>query len=126
MLRWFTCPAAAYQAHDLIDSDALLVRTRTKCNEYLLKGTGVKFIGTATIGFDHIDTAYCENSNIKWTNAPGCNSGSVKQFITSALLKLSHEHHFKLNEKTIGIIGVGNVGSKVENGQELFWYECVA
>jgi erythronate-4-phosphate dehydrogenase len=107
-------PGSNISSLDLIDSDALLVRTRTKCNEYLLKGTGIKFIGTATIGFDHIDTAYCENSNIKWTNAPGCNSGSVKQYITSALLKLSCEHKFKLNEKTLGIIGVGNVGTKVE------------
>jgi erythronate-4-phosphate dehydrogenase len=107
-------PGSGIAGNDLSDADALMVRTRTKCNESLLKGSGVKFIGTATIGFDHIDTAFCKKSNIKWTNAPGCNSGSVKQYITSALLKLSHEHHFKLNEKTIGIIGVGNVGSKVE------------
>jgi erythronate-4-phosphate dehydrogenase len=56
------------------DCDALLIRTRTKCNEELLEGTKVQFIGTATIGFDHIDTQYCNERKIFWTNAPGCNS----------------------------------------------------
>lgn len=101
------------------DADALLVRTRTKCNEELLEGTSVKFIGTATIGFDHIDTGYCEKRGIEWTNAPGCNSSSVKQYITSALLKLSHDHNFSLKDKTIGIVGVGNVGSKVESAARI-------
>ncbi len=96
------------------DADALLVRTRTKCNEELLKGTNVKFIGTATIGFDHIDIHYCDNNKIKWTNAPGCNSYSVQQYITAALLRISKDHHLKLGDRTLGIIGVGNVGSKVE------------
>lgn len=99
---------------NLKDADALLVRTRTKCNEELLKGTSVKFIGTATIGFDHIDIHYCNTNNIKWTNAPGCNSSSVQQYITAALLRISRDHHFNLEEKTLGIVGVGNVGSKVE------------
>jgi erythronate-4-phosphate dehydrogenase len=96
------------------DADALLIRTRTKCVESLLKGTKVKFVGTATIGFDHIDIAYCNKNNITWTNAPGCNSSSVQQYIASALLKLECDHHFLLNQKTIGIIGVGNVGSKIQ------------
>jgi erythronate-4-phosphate dehydrogenase len=96
------------------DADALLVRTRTKCTEEMLKGTSVRFIGTATIGFDHIDTRYCEKNNIKWTNAPGCNSSSVQQYITTALLKMARDHHFNLKDKTIGIVGVGNVGAKVE------------
>jgi len=98
----------------LIKADALLIRTRTKCTEKLLKDTPVKFIGTATIGFDHIDAQYCEKNNIEWTNAPGCNSSSVAQYVTAALLKLSHDKNYKLKNKTIGIIGVGNVGSKVE------------
>jgi erythronate-4-phosphate dehydrogenase len=97
-----------------LGSDALLVRTRTKCNSELLMGTPVKFIGTATIGFDHIDTDYCEKNNIKWTNAPGCNSSSVQQYIAAALLRISAESGFSLKDKTIGIIGVGNVGSKVQ------------
>ena len=100
--------------HDvLIDADALLVRTRTKCNEQLLNGTNVRFIGTATIGFDHIDTQYCKKNNIRWTNAPGCNSSSVQQYIASALLTAASGFRFSLREKTLGIIGVGNVGSKV-------------
>jgi erythronate-4-phosphate dehydrogenase len=98
----------------LRDTDVLLIRTRTKCTENLLEGTRVRFIGTATIGFDHIDTHYCIKKNITWTNASGCNSNSVQQYVGAALLKISAEHSFYLKDKTIGIIGVGNVGSKVE------------
>jgi erythronate-4-phosphate dehydrogenase len=107
-------PGNLITREDLMNADALLIRTRTKCTESLLKGTKVKFIGTATIGFDHIDTKFCENHNISWTNAPGCNSSSVQQYITAALLKLSRDYNFNLKDKTIGIVGVGNVGSKVE------------
>jgi erythronate-4-phosphate dehydrogenase len=98
----------------LMDADALLTRTRTKCTKSLLKDTKVKFIGTATIGFDHIDTRYCDLNDIKWTNAPGCNSSSVQQYIAAALLKIAGDFQFRLRDKTIGIIGVGNVGTKVE------------
>jgi erythronate-4-phosphate dehydrogenase len=96
------------------DADALLIRTRTKCNEQLLSDSKVRFIGTATIGYDHIDTDFCENNGIFWTNAPGCNSSSVRQYVASALLNLAHDNEFDLREKTLGIVGVGNVGSKVE------------
>jgi erythronate-4-phosphate dehydrogenase len=98
----------------LMNVDALLIRTRTKCTESLLKGTNVRFIGTATIGFDHIDTRFCEKNKIKWTNAPGCNSTSVQQYIAAALLKMSSEFRFSLKNKTMGIVGVGNVGSKIQ------------
>lgn len=96
------------------DCDALLVRTRTICNEELLEGTKVQFIGTATIGFDHIDTQYCNKRKIFWTNAPGCNSSSVQQYIAAALLKVAFNCNCSLKDKTLGIIGVGNVGSKVQ------------
>ena len=97
----------------LMHSDALLIRTRTKCNESLLKGTNVRFVGTATIGFDHIDTNYCDANNIHWTNAPGCNSKSVEQYIASTLMVLAERKGWTLKEKCIGVVGVGNVGSKV-------------
>ena len=107
-------PGSKISRADLTDTDGLLIRTRTKCNETLLHGTSVKFIGTATIGYDHIDTDYCDARNIKWVNAPGCNSSSVQQYIAAALLKLSVDEGFKLKNRTLGIVGVGNVGSKVE------------
>lgn len=94
--------------------DALLVRTRTKCDSKLLNGSAVKFIGTATIGFDHIDTKYCENNGIKWINAPGCNSTAVQQYVLSGLLKLAKLKNLQLDSMTIGIIGAGNVGSKIQ------------
>ena len=107
-------PGKQIEREILKDADALLIRTRTKCNEKLLEGTRIKFIGTATIGFDHIDTQYCHKSKIIWTNAPGCNSSSVQQYIAAALLKVASDNNFSLKDKTLGIIGVGNVGSKVE------------
>jgi len=98
----------------VMDADALLVRTRTKCNAELLENSKVKFIATATIGFDHIDAAYCNSKKIKWISAPGCNSSSVQQYIASALLSLAAKKNYNLVEKTLGIVGVGNVGTKVE------------
>jgi erythronate-4-phosphate dehydrogenase len=95
------------------DADAIITRTRTICNEKLLAGSKVKFIATATIGYDHIDTGYCDRAGIYWTNAPGCNAKSVEQYIAAALFTWALERREKLREKTIGIVGVGNVGSKV-------------
>ena len=100
-------------SNDLLDADALIVRTRTRCDEKLLAGTKVRFIASATIGFDHIDTAYCQAHDIAWTNAAGCNSSSVQQYIAAALIHLAEEFKLELSEKTIGIVGVGNVGMKV-------------
>jgi erythronate-4-phosphate dehydrogenase len=107
-------PGNEISRENLMHSDGLLIRTRTKCNESLLKGTGVRFVGTATIGYDHIDTNYCDKNKIIWTNAPGCNSSSVQQYISAALLKMAFKNNFQLKNKTLGIIGVGNVGSKIE------------
>lgn len=102
------------------DADAIITRTRTHCNETLLAGSSVRFIATATIGFDHIDTAYCEKSGIVWTNAPGCNSKSVEQYIASVLMVMALEKGITLSDKTIGVVGVGNVGSKVARICETF------
>lgn len=113
-------PGSAIAKKVLMDADALIVRTRTKCNEALLKGTAVRFIATATIGFDHIDTDFCAENGIQWTNAEGCNSSSVSQYIAAALFHLSNKLEFELAEKTVGIVGVGNVGTKVAAFCEAF------
>ncbi|MDR2472031.1 MAG: 4-phosphoerythronate dehydrogenase [Tannerella sp.] len=106
-------PGAKITADDVRDADAIFTRTRTKCNEALLSGSSVKLIATATIGYDHIDTDYCDVKGIKWVNAPGCNSGSVKQYITTSLATLADHYGLRFEDMTLGIIGFGNVGSKV-------------
>ena len=95
------------------DADGLIVRTRTRCDANLLDGSRVQFIATATIGYDHIDTAYCAAHNIYWTNAPGCNAASVCQYVQSVLLLLQREHGLALGSSTIGVVGVGHVGTLV-------------
>ena len=118
-------PGGKITRNDLLHADALITRTRTKCNAELLDGTAVKFIATATIGYDHIDTAYCRAHGIAWTNAPGCNSGSVMQYITSLLLRYSLKTGRRLKEMTLGIVGVGNVGSKVAKAAKLLGMEVL-
>jgi len=95
------------------DADALIVRTRTRCASRLLEKSRVRIIASATIGFDHLDTKWLEKAGIKWVNAPGCNSGSVMQYIMAALLFLASRHSLDLRSTTLGGVGVGNVGSKV-------------
>lgn len=106
--------------HDAIkEADALIVRTVTRFDEAILKNTNVKLICSATIGYDHIDTDYCDAHDIVWHNAPGCNSGSVQQYIVSSLIRISRQKGFELKDKTIGIVGVGNVGKKVAKACEM-------
>ncbi len=92
------------------DADALIIRTRTHINKELLDGTKVRFVATATIGYDHIDTDYCEQNGIYWTACPGCNAQAVCDYVEEAINTISI--HQKTTP-TIGIIGVGNVGEKV-------------
>ncbi len=101
------------------DADAIITRTRTICDKELLEGSTVKFIATATIGFDHIDTDYCKNAGIEWTNAPGCNAESVNQYIASALFSWSMRKRTDFKDKTIGIVGVGQVGSRIAKTCEI-------
>ena len=109
---------SAITPEDVKDADALIVRTRTRCNEVLLQGSKVQFIATATIGYDHIDADYLQRAGISWTNCPGCNSGSVAQYVECSLLLLQQERGLDLRRATIGIIGCGHVGSKVRQVAE--------
>ena len=106
-------PGAETTADVVKDADGIITRTRTRCDASLLEGSRVRAIATATIGFDHIDTAWCEANGIAWSNAPGCNSWSVKQYISSVLAVLAQRHGLRLDTLTLGVVGVGNVGSKV-------------
>jgi len=98
----------------LMDADALIIRTRTKCNQEMLEGTKVQMIASATIGTDHIDLAWCRENGIEVQNAEGCNAGGVADYVFSALYGVASRRAIKLDDAVIGIIGVGNVGKKVE------------
>ncbi len=99
---------------DVADACAMVIRTRTKCNEKLLKDSSVKFIATATIGTDHIDMEYCRRAGIVVKNAAGCNAAGVMQYVFTALYGVASKKSIPLTgEITLGVIGVGNVGSRV-------------
>lgn len=98
---------------DVRDAEVLALRSTTKVDRALLEGSQVRFVGTATIGTDHLDVDYLAQAGIKWCFAPGCNANSVSEYIAAALLNLGERHGFSLEGKTMGVIGVGHVGSRV-------------
>jgi erythronate-4-phosphate dehydrogenase len=100
-------------AEDLRDADALIVRTRTVCGRALLADSAVRFIASATIGHEHIDAAFCAARGIVWTNAAGCNAASVQQYVGSALAALRIARGLPLAGRTLGVVGVGHVGSRI-------------
>lgn len=109
-------PASEIDVDTVEDADALIVRTRTRCDSSLLKDSSVKLIATATIGTDHIDLPWCDANGITVRNAPGCNAPGVALYVWSNLLR----NGFNPKKDTIGIIGCGNVGSIVaEWGERL-------
>lgn len=95
------------------DADLLATRSKAKINAALLDGSRVKFYGTATAGTDHVDGDYLNRRGLAWTAAPGCNANSVAEYVTAALLREANLHRRELAGKTIVIIGVGQVGSRV-------------
>jgi len=98
-------------ADDLVDADILIVRSVTKVNKALLENSAVKFVGSCTIGVDHIDTDYLKAQGIRYENAPGCNANSVVEYILSCLSILTETHRIDWGEISVGIVGYGNVGS---------------
>lgn len=116
---------------DLKNIDGILCRSVTQVDESLLKNTKVRFVGTATIGTDHLDIDWLEKNQIQWSNASGCNAAAVAQYVISGIafwFKL-HKNHLKkqFNQLSVGIVGAGHVGSQLANYLELLgikYYLC--
>jgi erythronate-4-phosphate dehydrogenase len=110
---------------DVLDADILLVRSVTQVNEALLKNSKVKFVATATIGKDHLDSKYLNEKNIVWNSAPGCNADSVAEYVVSIVAYLVKHKSFNLKNKKVGIVGCGNVGSRVKKRIEILGMKTV-
>jgi erythronate-4-phosphate dehydrogenase len=107
-------PGRPIPAAELADADALMVRSVTKVNEALLSGTPIKFVGTATAGTDHVDEQWLQQAGIGFSAAPGCNAIAVVEYVFSSLMLLAERDGFDLRDRTVGIVGVGNVGGRLQ------------
>lgn len=110
---------------DVKDAEILIVRSITNVNEELLKNSKVKFVGTATIGTDHIDLKYLTNQNITFADAKGCNADSVTEYVFTALLKIASDRNISLNGRSLGVVGIGNIGSRVSKLAQYFGMEVL-
>ncbi len=120
-----TLPGKDIDAISVKHADALIVRSRTQVNAELLEGSSVQFVGSTVVGLDHIDQTYLKNNGIEFYSAQGCNANSVAEFIISALFDLAETKQFDLTQKTLGIIGVGHVGSLVYEKATILGITCL-
>ncbi|ORM80477.1 4-phosphoerythronate dehydrogenase [Pantoea deleyi] len=111
-------PGRPLPVAELADAQGLMVRSVTQVNEALLSGTPVKFVGTATAGTDHVDEAGLQRAGVAFSAAPGCNAIAVVEYVFSALLLLAERDGFQLRDRTVGIVGVGNVGGRLQKRLE--------
>lgn len=118
-------PGAAIGRADVAEADVLLIRTRTRCTRDLLEGSAVRFVATATIGYDHIDTDYMAQAGIAWANCPGCNASSVAQYVATSLLRLAEAGYVSLSACCVGIVGVGHVGTAVYRELRTLGVNCL-
>ncbi|AND70251.1 4-phosphoerythronate dehydrogenase [Dyella thiooxydans] len=119
-------PGRSLTADDVHDADVLLVRSVTRVDEALLAGSRVRFVGTATIGTDHVDLDWLRAQGIAFASAPGCNAMSVVDYVSSALLELADRHDFALAGRRAGIVGLGNVGSRLQRRLQALGLEVLA
>lgn len=108
-----TLPGRSITREELVDADVLLVRSVTRVDAALLGDTCVRFVGSATIGTDHIETEYLHQHEIAWASAPGSNAESVVEYVMAALLRLAVRRREVLRGKTLGVVGCGNVGGRL-------------
>lgn len=120
-----TLPGKSINAQAVKNADALIVRSRTLVNAELLDGSTISFVGSTVVGLDHIDQKYLKNNQIHFYSAQGCNANSVAEYIITVLFELAEKFNFNLTDKTLGIIGVGNVGQKVYNKAKLLGITCL-
>ncbi|MGX9742681.1 4-phosphoerythronate dehydrogenase PdxB [Pseudocitrobacter corydidari] len=111
-------PGRPIPVAELAGADALMVRSVTKVNETLLANQSIKFVGTATAGTDHVDQAWLAQAGIGFSAAPGCNAIAVVEYVFSSLLYLAERDGFTLTDRTVGIVGVGNVGGRLQKRLE--------
>jgi erythronate-4-phosphate dehydrogenase len=109
-----TLPGREINRESLQDCDMLIVRSRTQVNQELLEGTKICFVGSTVAGLDHIDESYLSDNNIAFSSAQGCNANAVAEYVISALANLANDYCFDLSKKSLGIIGVGNVGRRLD------------
>lgn len=120
-----TCAGRSITAAQVKDADVLLVRSVTRVDESLLDGSSVSFVGTCTIGTDHIDLGYLQKQGIRFSSAPGCNANAVVDYVLSVLVVLAMRQGFDLSARCVGIIGVGNVGSRLKARLEAIGVRCI-
>ena len=112
--------------HDDVEkAQALLVRSVTAVNEALIENTALKFVGSETIGTDHLDISALEKHQIAWSNAAGCNAQAVAEYVITALLHLNPEYIDQNKAFTLGIIGLGNVGSRLAYMAKLLGWNVI-
>jgi erythronate-4-phosphate dehydrogenase len=107
-------PGRDINPNNVLDCDVLIIRSRTKINEALLNNSNVCFVGSTVAGLDHVDQDYLETNKIQFASAQGCNANAVAEYVISAIVNIADEFNFNLANKTLGIIGVGNVGSQLD------------
>lgn len=118
-------PGREISAEDVRDADALVIRTRTRCDETLLAGSRMRMIATATIGFDHIDLAWCRRNGIEVATAAGCNARGVLQWVAAVLALLARRQGWTPGQRTLGVVGVGHVGSLVKSYAEAWGFRVL-